>query len=89
MIDSTPPEIISASVDNNPMTMNQDKLNFSAKVSEPATVMLKLVNRETSKNLGYLTMAEKNEATYTWDFSEGSYSKIDDGFYDLIYPYTA
>ncbi|MBI5699339.1 Ig-like domain repeat protein [Candidatus Saganbacteria bacterium] len=97
IIDSTPPNVISANVTPNPMSSKFDEMKLETGVSEKAQVFIKMTNRNTKSTKVYLINTtpslisplvrgrspEGTEGVYTWSYNNSFLPGPEDGLYDI------
>ncbi|MFA4844227.1 MAG: FlgD immunoglobulin-like domain containing protein [Candidatus Margulisiibacteriota bacterium] len=91
-IDSTPPIVAGVDVTPNPMTSKTTEMGLTARTSEKAQVIIKLVNTSKNTTTAYLAQATPNSelstpnylASYTWKYDSafgGFMAGPEDGLY--------
>ncbi|MFC1540438.1 hypothetical protein ACFL4J_00185 [Candidatus Margulisiibacteriota bacterium] len=86
-IDSTPPSVMSANIEPQPVTTDSSTLRMTARVSERSTVIISLKNLSKNTASAYLTQATPAEdgnaslANYTWTYDNMFAQGPEDGIY--------
>ena len=89
IIDSTPPQILAASISPNPTTSATNEIDFSGRFSEKSLVTIKLTNLSENQTTAYLTPAFAAAdtgpagASYAWRFDDPFTPGLRDGVYRI------
>jgi len=91
VIDSTPPQVLSANITPNPMSSKFNEQKLEAGISEKSQIFIKMANRSTKSAKVYLTSANSHiavptphyEGKYSWSYNNSFLPGPEDGLYDI------
>ncbi|MFC1496498.1 FlgD immunoglobulin-like domain containing protein [Candidatus Margulisiibacteriota bacterium] len=89
-VDSVGPKITSATFSPKTMTMATNKQSVTIKLNEPATVFIRMKNKDTGKEEVFLARSSSVHsspltvhATHTWNYDNKFMPALKDGLYDV------